>query len=58
MIETIEREGSVLFTVRVVPRARQNVVEGESQGALKVRVTAPPVDDKANEALAVSSPTL
>ena len=42
---------SVSFRVRVTPRASQDVVEGEYQGALKVRLTAPPVDERANEAL-------
>ena len=35
----------------VAPRASRNAIEGEYQGALKVRLTAPPVDDRANEAL-------
>jgi hypothetical protein len=46
-----ERYGSVTFPVRVVPRASRDAVEGEYQGALKVRLTTPPVDDKANDAL-------
>jgi uncharacterized protein len=41
----------VAFVVRVTPRASRNAIEGEHQGALKVRVTAPPVDDRANEAV-------
>lgn len=51
MIEIAEREGAVIFSVRVTPRASRNTIEGEHQGALKVRLTAPPVDDRANEAL-------
>lgn len=39
------------FAVRVTPRASHNAIEGEHQGALKVRLMAPPVDDRANEAL-------
>jgi hypothetical protein len=39
------------FAVRVSPRASRDAIEGEHDGALKVRVTAPPVDEKANEAL-------
>ena len=46
-----ERRGAVSFAVRVSPRASRNAIEGEHQGALKVRVTAPPVDDRANDAL-------
>ena len=41
----------VSFHVRVAPRASRNAIDGEFQGALKVRLTAPPVDDRANEAL-------
>jgi len=37
--------------VRVQPRARRNEVAGERDGRLLVRVTAPPVDGKANAAL-------
>ncbi len=51
MIELTEREGVVTFAVRVQPRSRRDAIEGEWQGALKVRLTAPPVDDRANDAL-------
>jgi uncharacterized protein (TIGR00251 family) len=37
--------------VRVQPRARRDEVSGERAGAVLVRVTAPPVGGKANEAL-------
>ena len=51
MIEIAERHGKVIFSVRVQPRASRDAIEGEWQGALKMRLTAPPVDDRANEAL-------
>ncbi|HLV95554.1 MAG TPA: DUF167 domain-containing protein [Candidatus Acidoferrales bacterium] len=51
MIEIDERDGGVTFAVRVVPRASRNSIEGEHAGALKVRLTAPPVEGRANEAL-------
>lgn len=51
MIEITERDGAVTFVVRVTPRASRDAVEGEYQGTLKVRLTAPPVEDRANEAL-------
>ena len=51
MIEISERDGSIAFAVRVTPRASRDAVEGEYQGALKVRLTAPPVQDHANDAL-------
>jgi uncharacterized protein (TIGR00251 family) len=50
-MEIKERDGAVEITVRVAPRASRNAVEGEYNGALKVRLTAPPVDDRANDAL-------
>lgn len=37
--------------VRVQPRARRDEIAGERDGRLVVRVTAPPVDGKANAAL-------
>jgi uncharacterized protein len=46
-----DRNGALIFAVRVTPRASRDAIEGEYQGALKVRLTAPPVDDRANEAL-------
>jgi|SRR5271156_2026441 len=46
-----ESPGSVSFAVRVSPRASRDAIEGEHSGALKVRLTAPPVEDRANESL-------
>jgi len=46
-----ERAGAVIFGVRVTPRSSRNAIEGEHQGALKVRLTAPPVEDRANDTL-------
>jgi uncharacterized protein len=37
--------------VRLQPRARRDEVAGERAGAVVVRVSAPPVDGKANAAL-------
>ena len=39
------------LTVRLQPRARRDEVVGERGGAIVIRVTAPPVDGRANEAL-------
>ena len=50
-MELTERDGGVTFAVRVIPRASRDAIEGEHGGALKVRLTAPPVDDRANESL-------
>jgi uncharacterized protein len=40
----------MLIIVRVIPRSSRNSLEWE-QGVLKARLTAPPVDGAANEAL-------
>jgi uncharacterized protein (TIGR00251 family) len=42
---------SVTFHVRVQPRARRNAIAGLKGDALKVCVTAPPEDGRANEAV-------
>ncbi len=39
------------FKVRLVPRASQNQIVGVEGDAIKIRLTAPPVEGKANEAL-------
>ena len=47
----VESDGGVVFDVRVIPRARRNALAGIHAQALKVRLTAPPVDGAANAAL-------
>ena len=47
---TDHAEGCVL-PVRAQPGARRAGVQGEQNGALKVAVTAPPEDGRANQAL-------
>ena len=51
MIEIRERQGGLSFLVRVQPRASRNEIDGEWQGALRVRLNVPPVEGRANEAL-------
>jgi hypothetical protein len=48
-IRTLAR--GVRFDVRVQPRASRSEVTGEQEGALRVRLAAPPVNGAANEAL-------
>ncbi len=43
-----ETEAGVVFTVHVQPRASRNEVCGIQGEELKVRLTAPPVEDAAN----------
>jgi len=51
MLDAQEREGAVTFLVRVQPRASKDEIAGEMGGALRVRLRAPAVEDRANEAL-------
>jgi uncharacterized protein (TIGR00251 family) len=39
------------IAIRVTPRAKQNKVRPQADGSLKVYVTAPPEDGRANEAV-------
>lgn len=43
--------GGCILQVRVTPRSSRNRVDGPREGALKIRLNAPPVEGKANEAL-------
>jgi uncharacterized protein (TIGR00251 family) len=47
----VETDEGCVFQVRVVPRSRRDEVSGVHGDALKVRLTAPPVEGKANRAL-------
>src|SRR5690242_11086395 len=51
MLELQTREGAVIFPVRVQPRASKDEVAGVTGGALKVRVRAPALEGRANDAL-------
>lgn len=45
------RGESVRFSVRLQPRASKNEIAGLQGSSLKIRVTAPPVEGLANQAL-------
>jgi uncharacterized protein len=51
MLDVRARDGGVRFSVRVQPRASTAGVAGVHGAALKVRLTQPPVEGAANEAL-------
>jgi uncharacterized protein len=45
-----ETHGAVEFAIRVHPRAKRNAISGELGDALKIALTAPPVEGRANDA--------
>lgn len=49
MIPIRDAQNGAMFTVKVHPRARKNAVTGEIGDALKIALTAPPVEGKAND---------
>lgn len=51
VLSVTERADGVRFGVRVQPRASRDAVLGVMDGALRVALTAPPVDGEANAAL-------
>jgi uncharacterized protein (TIGR00251 family) len=51
MIELTEHAEGCILPVRAQPGARRSGIQGEQNGALKVAVTAPPEDGRANQAL-------
>lgn len=46
-----EGPGGTVVAVRVIPRASKSALAGQRDGALLVRLAAPPVDGQANVAL-------
>jgi uncharacterized protein len=50
-VETSAESGAAIFSVRVQPGARKDEIAGEMDGALKLRLRAPAVEDRANKAL-------
>jgi uncharacterized protein len=50
LITVQQTDTGTTFAVKVHPRARKNAITGEVGNALKLSLTAPPVDGKANDA--------
>jgi uncharacterized protein len=50
MFQIRERRGGVSLVVRVHPRAKRNAITGEFGDALKVSLTAPAIEGRANDA--------
>jgi uncharacterized protein len=51
MLHLQTQNGAVILAVRVQPRASKTEIAGVMDGALRVRLQAPALEDRANEAL-------
>jgi uncharacterized protein (TIGR00251 family) len=51
MLNITEMTDGLRLEVKVQPRSSRNQIVGEQAGALKVKLTAPPVEGEANAAL-------
>ena len=51
MIDFTEKDDTLIFSVRVIPRSSKSEIVGEYNGALKVKLNSPPVDGAANSEL-------
>jgi len=51
VIQYSEKDRALTFVVRIVPRASRSELAGEYNGALRIRIAAPPVEGAANREL-------
>jgi uncharacterized protein (TIGR00251 family) len=51
MIPVTESSKGISFSIRIHPRARKNAITGIIGDALKLALTAPPVEGRANQAV-------
>ena len=51
MIQYSEKNRGLTFAVQIVPRASRSEIAGEYNGALRIRIAAPPVAGAANREL-------
>jgi uncharacterized protein (TIGR00251 family) len=49
-VKITKTSNGIKFAIRVVPKSSKNVVSLTEDGTIKVKINAPPVDGKANEA--------
>lgn len=50
-MDILNKDGSIIFAVRITPRASRSAIVGELDGALKIKIASPPVDGAANDEL-------
>ena len=48
---TVQKDGSILIHVYVQPRASRTELVGMHDGCLKLAISSPPVDDRANKSV-------
>lgn len=51
MLNLKENADGITIEIKVQPRASRNQIVGEQDGSLKIKLTAPPVEGEANQAL-------
>ncbi|KUG02705.1 hypothetical protein ASZ90_019899 [hydrocarbon metagenome] len=51
MLNISEIPGGIRLEIKVQPRSSKNQIAGKQEGALKIKLTAPPVEGEANQAL-------
>ncbi len=51
MVHSAQLPNGVRLSVRITPNARKNEVVGVLDDALKIKLNAPPIEGRANEAL-------
>ena len=51
VLDIFTRSGKTCFQVRLQPRASHNEVAGLFHGAVRIRLTSPPIENKANRQL-------
>ncbi len=51
MIQYTEKDGDLIFAVRVIPKSSKSEIVGGMDGVLKVKINAPPIGGAANAEL-------